>query len=246
MGLFNGLFGKNKVGLEVGKDYYLLNRNEVREGNLGILRDSLNLISKTTNPDTYFPRYKMAGNEACMYKHTQQIIWNGMNSVQIERMLRDQQSKDKLHMEFIDRLFNVGCEDRMTYMLYEYGGYMSTKVQNYFVKRLNGKIYHFCKVRFDNTGNKTYTYVTKDKSITIGDTVTIPTGNEFVPESKVMQVVDVFDASLEHLGFPIDRLRCVERKLKSIVCPHCGAPIEVDTDKKLGKCTKCSSEFYFI
>ena len=85
-----------------------------------------------------------------------------------------------------------------------------------------------------------------DRSIKVGDTITIPTGNGFVPDSKVKQVVEVFDGPLDDLPFPISSLRCVESKLKSIVCPHCGASIEISVGQKTGKCTRCQSEFYLI
>ena len=67
---------------------------------------------------------------------------------------------------------------------------------------------------FNDRSNKLYTYVTKDKSISVGDIVTIPTGNKFVADSKILQVAEVFDASLDELEFPIEALRCVERKLQ--------------------------------
>ncbi|MBP5607583.1 MAG: hypothetical protein J6X66_04850 [Lachnospiraceae bacterium] len=116
---------------------------------------------------------------------------------------------------------------------------------DYFVKRLNGKKYHFCRVGFPES-NRLYTYVTKDLSIKPGDSVTIPTGNGYVPDSKLKQVVEVFDASLDELDFSVVKLRCIEEKLKSIVCPHCGASIEINVGEKVGRCTRCQSEFYLI
>ena len=211
-----------------------------------IIVDSMNLINKTTNPDTYFSRYRLASNEACLISGMRGAIYNGMDAEQIYRMLNDKREKDKLHREFIDRLFDAKKENQLTYQMYEVGLHMSPETRAYFVAKLAGKKYHFCKVRFSDQSNKLYTYVTKDKSINIGDTVTIPTGNTFVPDSKVLQVVDVFDASLDELEFPIESLRCVERKLKSITCPHCGASIQVDTGHKTGKCTHCQAEFYFV
>lgn len=235
-----GLFSKKQ------NNNYEYVSSDSPDGHIPMIIDSMKLIETTTNPDTYFYRYKLAKNEACFASSLPNVIYGGMTARQIYQKLGDREQKDLLHMEFIDRLFSKGVEDRLTYLLYEVGGYMSQDVRDYFVERLDGKKYHFCKVKFDSYSNKSYTYITKDKSVKIGDTVTIPTGNQFEPESKVVQVCDTFEASLEDIGFPIDKLRCVERKLKSIVCPHCGASIEVDTGKKLGKCTRCQSEFYFI
>lgn len=211
-----------------------------------IITDSLNIMNKTTNPDTYFSRYRTASNESILISDYDEIIYNGMTPIEIHNMLNDDYEKDELHIEFIDRLFRENKEDLLTYQLYEVGLHMSEEVREYFVNKLNGKKYHFCKVKFNENSNRLYTYVTKDKDINIGDTVTIPTGNGFVPESKVLQVADVFEASLDSLEFPLVNLRCVERKLKSIECPHCGAALRVDSIKKVGKCPHCDSEFYFI
>lgn len=251
MGFFSSLFGNNNGNSNQQRNYssngaHYTVTYDPPEQHARILVDSLRLLESTTNPDTYFSRYKLAGNEACHISDYRGVVWNGMNAAQIERMLREESSMNMLHRKFIDRLFAEGKEDRLTFQMYEVGGYMTKSTLAYFKQKLGGKKYHFCKIRFNDMSNKLYTYVTKDKSVTIGDTVTIPTGNGYVPESKVMQVVEVFDGSLDELGFPIENLRCVERKLKSIVCPHCGASIQINTSEKLGKCTKCQSEFYFI
>ena len=210
-----------------------------------ILKNSLDIMAKTIDPDTFFSRAKLASNEAFYCKDEPRIVWNGLNSDQIYHMLRDNDKRDALHRKFINRLFEERREDRLTYKLYDVGAYMSKGTLDYFVKRLNGKVYHFCRVRFDNS-NKLYTYITKDRSVKAGDSVTIPTGNPSVPNTKLKQVVEVFDSSLDTLDFRIDRLRCVEEKLKSIICPHCGAPIEISVGQKTGKCTRCQAEFYLI
>lgn len=212
-----------------------------------IVADSMKIMEQTTNPDTYFSRYKLASSEACKISDDYfGIVYDGMMACDIYYMLSDDYEKDCNHQAFIDRMFAAGKEDLITYQLYEVGGYMSEETREYFVDKLNGRKYHFCKVRFNDQSNKLYTYVTKDKGVTIGDTVTIPTGNSFVPDTKVLQVVEVFDSSLDDIPFPIENLRCVERKLKSIVCPHCGASLQVNTSEKLGKCSHCGAEFYFI
>lgn len=209
-----------------------------------IIVDSLNIMNKTTNPDTYFSRYKLASNKACLISGLKASIYNGMTANDIYNMLHN--DKDRLHREFIDRLFISKKENQLVYQLHEVGLSMSPETREYFVSKLNGKRFRFCKVKFSNQGNKLYTYVTKDKTIAIGDTVTVPTGNKFVPDSTVLQVVDVFNASLDELDFPIEQLRCVERKLKGITCPHCGASISVDVGKKTGKCEYCQAEFYLL
>lgn len=210
-----------------------------------IISESMDLMKKTLNPSTFFSREKLVSNKAVEYLDNPRAIWNGMNCQQIYNMLNERYEMNMFHREFIDRLFEAGYEDRLTYQMYDVGYSMRPETREYFVNKLKGKKYHFVKVEFPES-KKLYTYVTKDTSIKPGDTVTIPTGNEFVPESKVKQVVEVFEASLEELGFPVERLRCVEEKLKNIHCPNCGASIEVDVGEKTGKCKYCQAMFYLL
>ena len=166
-----------------------------------------------------------------------------MNSRQIFNMLNDPYKRDAWHRKFINHLFERGKEDNLVFHMREAA--MSEASFDYFVKRLNGKKYHFCKVGFPES-NKLYTYVAKDTSIKVGDSVTIPVGNGYVPDSKLKQVVEVFEASLDELDFDVRELRCIEEKLKNIVCPHCGASIEISVGEKTGRCTRCQAEFYLI
>jgi len=232
-----------KTNSKKPEERYVTQIYDPPQQHINILKDSLRIMYNTKNPDTFFSRMKLASSQACYCEQEPDIVWNGMTCKEIYNMLSDK--KDEIHREFIDRLFAANKENSLTYQLYEVGGYMSEDNLNYFVKRLNGKQYHFCKVGYDFT-NKLYTYVTKDRSIKAGDTITVPTGNGNVPDSKVKQVVEVFDGPLDDLPFPISSLRCVESKLKSIVCPHCGASIEISVGQKTGKCTRCQSEFYLI
>ena len=211
-----------------------------------IIVDSLNLIFKTKNPDTFFYRYKLASNEACGISDVDGAIYNGMNARQIYDWLNDRESKNKLQRDFIDKLFEEGRENSIAYQTYEVGYSMTPESRQYYIDRLNGKRFHFCKVKFDVGSNKLYTYITKDESVKVGDTVSVPTGNSYVPESKVVQVEETFDGALEDLPFEITSLRCVERKLKGIQCPHCGASISIDVGKKTGKCEHCGAEFFML
>ena len=186
-----------------------------------ILKDCMKLMESTTNPSTFFSRAKLAYEKALYCEHEPEIIWNGMNCKQISMLLGDRESLDRIHTQFIDRLFANGKEDNITFQLHEVGHSMSEKTLNYFIQRLNGKMYHFCKVGFSGA-DKLYTYVTKDRSIAKGDMVTIPTGNKFAPGTDLVQVADVFDSPLEDLEFPLIYLRCIKNKY-NITCPECGA-----------------------
>lgn len=214
--------------------------------------DSMELLETTLNPSTYFYRERFASNSAVVHMKNPYPVWKGFTCKQIYEMLNERSSLNIRHREFIDRLFAAGREDSLTYKMHEVGLGLSPETRIYFLKKLNGKKYHFCVVGFPET-NKKYTYVTKDKSIASGDIVAIPSGNESAPETKIKTVLDVFDASLDELDFPIERLRCVEEKLRGagekireIKCPGCGASIEVDTSEKTGKCPYCQALFYLL
>ncbi len=242
MGLFD--FIKKSGNPKPDKRYVTYQRVYNPPGqHIRIIKESLDICMRTVNPDTFFSREKLASNEACYCENEPDIVWNGMNCAQIYKMLNEPKKRDAWHRDFIDRLFERGKEDNLTFHMYD--AVISQDTADYFVRKLNGKKYHFCKVGFANS-TKLYTYVAKDLSIKPGDSVTIPTGNAFVPDTKLKQVVEVFDASLDELDFSIRDLRCIEEKLKSIVCPHCGAVIEINVGEKLGRCTRCQSEFYLL
>ena len=243
-----GFFDSLKKEKATSTDNYHYTRIEVYNPpgqHMMILKESLELMEKTINPSTFFSREKLASNKAVYCMRESRIIWHGMNCEQIYHMLNDDRKKIAFDNRFIDRLFEKGVEDRLAYQMNEVGYAMLKESRDYYIKRLNGKKFYFCKVRFPDT-DKLFTYITKDKSIKVGDSVTIPTGNGFVPNTKLKQVVETFEASLDELEFPIERLRCIEEKLKNINCPNCGASIEVDVGAKTGKCKYCQAMFYLI
>lgn len=180
-----------------------------------ILKDCMELLEKTTSPGTFFSRAKLAQEKAYYCRFEKEIVWNGMNSEQIFQMLNNRESVAWLHRKFIDRLFETGKEDNLTYQMREFGKNMNEQTLNYFLQRLNGKMYHFCKISFSDT-DKLYTYITKDPSIRVGDLVTIPVSTSFGPGSDLVQVANVFDAPLDDLEFPIYQLRCVKNKFNNL------------------------------
>ncbi len=210
-----------------------------------ILKDSLDIMVKTTNPDTYFSRAKLAEEEAMYCEDEPAVVWNGMTCGRIYELLSNDETRDAIHRKFIDRLFDAGKEDNITYQMHKVGYCMSQDTVDYFVKRLNGKQYHFCKVRFDQ-GGKLYTYVTKNRSLKAGDSVTVTTGNNAFPKTHLKQAVEVFDAPLTDLKFLVQDLRCTEETLTNITCPNCGASIEVDVNQKTGLCQYCKTHFYLL
>ena len=242
MSLFTRLFGKKKraPGVTVTVTY------DPPEQHVHIITDSLKLMETTLNPTTYFSRYKLASNEALSIFEYPLVIYEGMTANKLYDMLYI--DRDSLHQKFIDRLFAAGKEDRLVYQMYEVASYMSFDTRAYFLEKLNGKKYHFCKVRFNSAG-KLYTYVTQDASVEVGDTITVPTGNGVEHDYSIVQVAEVYDDSLNNLAFPIEELRCVEKKLKSIPCPNCGQSIKGykgNGENKVCTCEFCGTQFYFV
>lgn len=179
---------------------------------VGIIEDSLRLMNDTLNPDTFMGRYKLATSDACKIRDIKGIKINGVPIKKLYEWLSG--DKEKIHRDFIDRLFAKGEEDRFVFQMFEAGGYLSEDNKQYFVKKLKGKKYHFCQVIFTE-GGREYTYVAKDRTIQAGDMVSVPTGNGYVNESKLAKVVATKDIALEQLQFPVEKLRCVEGKFKS-------------------------------
>lgn len=103
-----------------------------------ILNDSLNIMEKTVNPSTYFPRYELALKKASYCINEKQAVWKGMNCKQIYKMLSEDKSREMLHRKFIDRLFEANKENRMIFQMDEVGKYMSESTKIYFSKRFNG------------------------------------------------------------------------------------------------------------
>lgn len=239
MGLFKRLFSEKEKYVTYEKVY-----NPPRQ-HMRILKDSLDIMVKTTNPSTYFSRFKLACEEAMYCEDEPDAVWNGMTCREIYELLSDREYRDVIHRKFIDRLFAAGKEDNLTYQMHEVGYSMSQDTVDYFVKRLNGKQYHFCKIRFDH-GGKLYTYITKNRSLKAGDSVTVTTGYPPYAETKLKQAVEVFDAPLTKLDFLVQDLRCTDETLTNITCPNCGASIEVDVNQKTGLCQYCKTNFYLL
>ena len=180
-----------------------------------VLKDSLKIMGETFNPETFFSRMNLATNEASYCIKEPAVIMDGMTCKDIYEMLSDEDRRYEIVTDFIDKLFDAGKEDNLTYKIHEVSVYMTEDDLEYFVGKLDEKKYHFCKVQVGDT-NKLYTYITKDRTIEVGDTVTIPVGNEAEHDYRIRQVEEVFDGPLDDLEFPVKALRCVDKKLKKI------------------------------
>ena len=244
MGIFNKLFKRSPESTEA---YF---NPKLQDGpphvRLKQIRESMEIINKTLNPGTFFSRCRFASNAACEMMHIKKVVYDGKTPAEIFRMLNDEDSKTILQRQMIDRLFEEHRENSVIYQMDEIGHQFTRSAKEYYLTRLNGKKFHFCKVKFDVNDKKTYTYVTKDRNLAVGNTVTVLVGNGSYAKPKVVQVIDVFDDYPDALPFELEELRCIESKLKGIECPHCGASIQVDVGEKKGKCDYCGAEFYLV
>ena len=244
MGLFDKLFKKSPEPTEA----YFSPDSDYGPPHIIIkqIQESMDLVNNTLNPRTFFSRYQVASNKACSIMKIQKVVYNGMTPIQLHRWLNDEDVKSMLQRQFIDRLFDAHRENSIVYQMNDVGHRMTRNAMEYYLMRMSSKKFHFCKVKFDINDKKTYTYVTKDKNLAVGDTVTVYVENMSHAKPKVVQVIEVFDDYLEALPFNIEELRCIDSKLKGIECPHCGASIQVDVGEKRGKCDYCGAEFYLV
>ncbi len=176
-----------------------------------ILKESLDIMDNTTNPETFFSRAKLALDKAKYCYDEPGVVWQNLDSAQIYRMLSNADTKSEIQKIFITHLFDCGKEDQLTFALDKVGCYLTEGAKEYFLEMLAGKQYHFCQVSFEN--QKLYTYVTKERSVKKEDIISIPVVNGSKRIVMVKQVVETFDAPLDELEFPLERLRCVEDKI---------------------------------
>ena len=242
MGIFNKLFG----GVPIMSTPRTVTYYDPPEQYIPQIVESLELTKKTLNPRTFFYRYQFASDRAVHIMEVKKVIYEGKTPAQIYKWLNNKNTKNMLQREFVDRLFDAHRENSIIYQMEDVRYRMTRETKDYYLGRLAGRKFHFCKVKFDVNDKKMYTYVTKDKNLAEGDMVTVNTGDSTYPKMKLVQVLEVFDDCVENLPFELEKLRCVEGKLKGIECPHCGASIQVDVGQKTGQCEYCGTEFYLL
>lgn len=208
--------------------------------------NSFELINKTVNPDTFFYRCKLAADEAAHIRDIPDIIYDGKTAKEIYYWFHDKEEQIAFQKKFIDRLFDAKKEDSLAYQLFDVGNRITDEALDYYIMKLNGKEFHFCKVLFDINGRKKYTYITKNRSTELYDIITVRVGNHDFSETKVVQVFDVFDAPLTRIDFPLRDLRCVDATLRSVKCPNCGANIQIEVESKKGICAYCQTDFSLL
>ncbi len=222
-----------------------------------IVKESMELMERTSNPVTYFSRAKLAAEKARECIREPQIVWNGLTCKQIYDVLTIPEKRAYIEWSFINKLLGQGREDNLVFQMHEVGRCISRETLTGFVQKLKGKRYHFIKVRLDDS-DRLYTYVTRDPAIKQGDLVTIPTGNALDRSTKLKQVVEAYDAPLDTLEFPLEKLRCVEDKINtpsvekavitmnliSLECPNCGATLQVNDQLENCTCNYCGHAFY--
>ena len=208
--------------------------------------ETMEILLTTLNPGTFFSRYRFLSNTSVDHMEAKKKVYNDMTPKQLYKWLNNKNTQNKLQQLLIDRMFDNHRENNIIYEMSDVGAKFTKESMQYYLKRLGARQFHFCKVKFDADRDKLYTYVTKNKNLTVGDTVTVSKGRGEYKETNVVQVEEVFDDCVQNLPFPLEKLRCVDSKLRGIECPHCGASIQVDVGKKTGKCDYCGAEFYLL
>ncbi|MCR5339414.1 MAG: hypothetical protein K6E75_12750, partial [Lachnospiraceae bacterium] len=95
------------------------------EQHMRILKDCLDLMEKTVNPETFFSRAKLAAQKAQYCVREKTPVWRGLTCAQINEVFSNPSKRDHRYRRFIDKLFDEGKEDRLTYQLHQVGYYLS-------------------------------------------------------------------------------------------------------------------------
>ena len=167
------------------------------------LQESMDLLDKTLNPDTYFSRYEYAEGLAKKLCGVKQAKINGKSADRIYAELIG--NKDKNHKAFIDRVF----DKRSKYIsnLDSNKDKMSKAAWEYYKSKQSGRRYHFAAVSFGDSW-KTYDYLCEDMSVKAGNKVEVETKDGI----QVVEVKKTFYLYESELSFPIDRYKKILRK----------------------------------
>ncbi|MBQ1264692.1 MAG: hypothetical protein IIY04_04670, partial [Oscillospiraceae bacterium] len=148
-----------------------------------ILTDSLELLRTTTNPDTFFGRYKDALKAAAAILNTEQAQAYRAEAEQVCRnFLAD---REKPIREFVDRCAEKGILYVHRDAIVCWEGVISEELADYIDARCaeqlpaadEGVRYKYCAVMLDKSGRCFY-YRTEDMSLRCGDDVIVPVGEE--------------------------------------------------------------------
>lgn len=98
----------------------------------------------------------------------------------------------------------------------------------------------YCSCEFDSAG-KTYYYRTEDDSISVGDRVVVPVGND--GKERIVEVVSIEYFPKNQLPLPLEKTKVIIRKIDNIEkqsvchCPLC------EEDISVGLCMEVSDHF---
>ena len=172
-----------------------------------IMRESIDIIGETTNPDTFFSRYNLAVKHAKMLIELFPNYELGTIAESELEILED--DKDIFIEEFLDR---CNDEEKLPFIKNEIMAHrseMSDESYEYFLE-LTGcydeKTYTFCSVVF-NEGGKSYYYLSDEDDVRCGDTVVVFVGKDEI--EKTARVVKVEKFKGKNAPIPVDSLKYI-------------------------------------
>jgi len=214
-----GIFSRFTKKIEKEKKRYLVAQTFYsRDGE--IYNDSVELLLQTTNPDTFFSRYKLA--EKCLSeieRKTRKTIlkreYKEAKALQNELAIQ----KTVLTNAFIDRAIDAGKSKLLAENIWKYQSqmteesiaYLAEQVGEIYMPQSNDKEgYIYCSVAFSEDG-KTYYYFTDDESIQIGDRVIVQVGTDYKEATGTVVAVERFDKA--EVPLPLEKIKRILRKV---------------------------------
>lgn len=176
-----------------------------------VLFESIDLISKTVYPKTFFSRYNTAIREAKTIIRLSQ----GYPSEKEMRKILDElyDSKNEIFEEFFDRCDAAGKLPFVKDEITAYRSEIPTESYEYFESLLECHMddddtdeYIFCSVVFGN-GDKSYYYLCDDEDIRCGDYVIVPVGRSNREETGRVVKIEIFKGNVAPL--PVDSLKYI-------------------------------------
>ena len=167
-----------------------------------ILNDSLKLMKTTTNPSTYFSRYKTALDNAKKLLETTSVPY--YNDYASEIITDLTQNRSKKIKAFVDRCNKKGLlysikgailsnEYAVPSDVKEYVQILLKKRENENINSNDSGEYIYCSVTFSPTG-QTYYYKTDDETLRVGDVVIVTVGSQREKKTAKIKKIERFSA----------------------------------------------------
>lgn len=176
-----------------------------------ILTESLDLISKTVYPETFFSRYKLALKEARVIIRLSIGYESQKEMMDIVDTLLD--DKIEIFDDFFDRCDAAGKLPFVKDQVEKYRNEIPTESYEYYRTLLDCHTdeddedeYIICSVEFSG-GGKSYYYLSDDDAVACGDYVIVPVGRN--DREETARVVKVETCKGKNAPIPVDNLKYI-------------------------------------